>query len=86
MMHLVSRDVNIPVADILGQSRFKGHVRARFLVAAIARSHGMGPCAIGRRINRDHTTITNALSRFPKVANEATMIVYRRYAGVHTHG
>lgn len=52
-----------PVQDILGKSRFQPHVRVRFAVCMVARENGRSLCEIGRILNRDHTTILNAVRR-----------------------
>lgn len=47
----------IPPRDILGRYRYQYLVRVRHAVYYLAWQQGISYCAIGRRMNRDHSSI-----------------------------
>lgn len=53
----VSMALNIPAADILGDSRKRQVAHARQTVMYFAREEGRSLNAIGHVLNRDHTTV-----------------------------
>ena len=60
---LASRLSCVPVADLLGKSRLKLHTPTRFAICMVAREHGHSYPQIGKRINRDHSTVIHAVDR-----------------------
>lgn len=54
--------------DILGDARFQYLVRARATAAVALRRSGMSLPQIGRRMNRDHSTVFYWVSKFPDYA------------------
>lgn len=56
----------VPVADILGPSRYKHVVRARREVCIALRQDGLTTTQIGQIIGRDSTTVCNLLGTLQK--------------------
>ncbi len=68
ILDLVSAAFNIPVDDICGDGRFEEHIVARALTAVLLSE--LNPefytsPRIGRIINRDHSSVYNAIAKFP---------------------
>lgn len=51
----------IPMADLVGKSRFREHCYARFAICMVANENGRSLSEIGRVLNRDHTTVLHAV-------------------------
>lgn len=54
---------DLTAEDITGPSRLAEHCEARFHVTRELRASGRSVSAIGRMLNRDHTTIVHGLRR-----------------------
>ncbi len=51
----------LTIHQLIGKSRETRYIPARFLTVRALQELGMGPCEIGRRVNRDHSTIPHAI-------------------------
>lgn len=69
ILTIVAEEFGCSVGDILGPSKFAELVAPRYTaIAAIQQILGHGLSQIGREIGgRDHTTIMNALARYPHI-------------------
>lgn len=65
--------------DITGTSQYNLHVRARTIVCHLLRQRGLSYPAIGRRINRDHTTVMTAVRRFEAKADDRMRDIASRF-------
>lgn len=65
---LVSLHTGVSVDDILSVRRTRKIAHARMAVCYIARNQGMSFPQIGKRMNRDHTTIIYAYEQVPELA------------------
>ena len=70
----VAKAADLPLADLVGETRKRPIARVRFIAIWVIRQRcpHMSYTAIGRLLNRDHTTILNADRRAPELmaANE----------------
>jgi chromosomal replication initiation ATPase DnaA len=62
----VSRTTHIPVRVLLGDCRLKKTVRARWEIYRRAKHAGYSLAEIGRRMNKDHTTVMHGLKQLAK--------------------
>jgi chromosomal replication initiation ATPase DnaA len=62
----VSRATHIPIKVLLGDCRLKKTVRARWEIYQRAKQAGYSLAEIGRRMNKDHTTVMHGLKRLAK--------------------
>jgi chromosomal replication initiator protein len=65
---VIARRRKLHREDILGPSRYKKIVDARHECIALFRSRGLSTPAIGRIMQRDHSSIVHALQRIKKKA------------------
>jgi hypothetical protein len=64
VLHETSRKYGVPVSVILGDSRARWILPARFEAAyRMVHELGMSLPAVGRRLNRDHTSVLHAIKR-----------------------
>lgn len=64
--HYVTRaaaEIGVPVRAILGHGKTAQIVAARWKAMQAAHRDGYSATAIGRRFNRDHTSVLNALRK-----------------------
>lgn len=67
----VSHCTYIPVGSILGPSRKRHIVKARFMAMVICRDYvGATLPEIGRAFNRDHTCVINAMKRIDALCTD----------------
>lgn len=59
----VSKKCDVPLQAIYGKSMAKPTVAARHLVMYLAHMAGLSYPAIGKAMNRDHTTVMDAVKR-----------------------
>lgn len=57
---LVSSRYDINILALNTKGRFQAHIKPRFLAMALSRRIGCSYPLIGRRFDRDHTTVINA--------------------------
>lgn len=62
----VARMAKMPYEDVTGPLRKRVHVRVRAVVIQILAKRGLSLSAIGRLMNRDHSSICNLYHRFDK--------------------
>jgi chromosomal replication initiation ATPase DnaA len=62
----VSKATHISIKELLGDSRLKKTVRARWEIYRRAKNAGYSLAEIGRRMNKDHTTVMHGLKRLAK--------------------
>ena len=67
----------LPPDVVLGRSRFKRPIRARYAVYMALRRRGNTYGQIGRWLGRDHTTIMNGVAR-----GEALALTDAQFAGI----
>lgn len=60
---VVCREYGITPRELLGKNRQRHLVDARSALARKLKARGQGPVAIGRLLNRDHSTVINLLRR-----------------------
>lgn len=61
IVHAVAAETEVPVRDILGQTRVTRATHARQMVMYIARREGFSLSAIGRVLNRDHSSVAHGV-------------------------
>lgn len=91
ILRAVSHHYGIPIPVIRGDSRRAIDVKPRHVVFYIASRHtGLSIAAIGRRFNRDHTTILHAVRNMKErllvdneLASEIQMLENRLLAGCY---
>lgn len=66
IVEAVAEEHDVTVGQLLGQSRQRKHVRARWAVWAILDAEGKSLTQIGNYFNRDHTTILHGLGRLSR--------------------
>ena len=59
----VAAETSLPISAIYGPSRVKHIVLARQMVMYLANLDGLSYLAIGKAMNRDHTTVMDAVKR-----------------------
>ncbi|MGE3710025.1 MAG: helix-turn-helix domain-containing protein [Hyphomicrobiaceae bacterium] len=71
LLRRVAADHGLTPTILIGRSRIRKIVKARYDFIRLAHAHGYNSSTIGWRINRDHTTVLYALdvlaSKRPKV-------------------
>lgn len=60
----VANKAKIPYEDVLGPLRKRVHVRARAVIIQVLAARGISLSAIGRLMNRDHSSICNLYHKF----------------------
>lgn len=70
----VSKATGVKPNEIMGQSRTRHVVRARFAAMVITRDYlGLSYPAIGRAFNRDHTSVINAMRKVDALVADADL-------------
>lgn len=62
----VALKYDVSCESILGEGRTQEVVEARQEVMWVLRARGLNYCAIGRRLNRDRTTVVHGIKAFEK--------------------
>ncbi len=70
----VARTAGVPVDQLRGPSRDRHLVHLRRIAMVEARKAGYSLPAIGRELNRDHTTVLYGLRQFRKPPKEAANV------------
>jgi len=68
VIRTVATELQLCPDMIAGAKRFMPLVRARAAVSVILHRNGMGYSQIGRRLNRDHSSIMHLVEQFPAYA------------------
>lgn len=63
MVERAAKVFDTTTKDILSDSRFREHVRARWAIMITAFELGYPFCGIGRALNRDHSTVMHGVDR-----------------------
>lgn len=65
---VISEKMQVPIEDLLGPSRLRNVVQARFTCFTALYLRGSSLSAIGRRFDRDHTTVMHGVRVFEDTA------------------
>lgn len=74
--------MKVTVADIVGPSKLKTIVQVRQVVCWTLHKRGQSYSQIGRRINRDHTSVMHAVARFETHATDRMRLVAEHFAEI----
>lgn len=75
VMSVVCNYRGVSGADLIGPARHKAYARPRMEFCYLARRHtSMSLPEIGRKINRDHTSVRNAVSRIEALMTEQSKL------------
>ena len=66
VVQMVGEALSITPDEILSESRYSGAVDCRAVVSVVMVDQGLSLAQIGRRLNRDHTSIMHLRRTFPK--------------------
>lgn len=83
IVEAIARTMKVTTADILGPCRSGQVIRARQVVCWVLSKRGQSYPQIGRRINRDHSTVISAVRRFETHATDRMRLVAEHFAGVN---
>lgn len=82
LVESIAKAMRVTLADITGPSRFGPQMRARQVVCWVLHKRGQSYSQIGRRLNRDHTSIMNAVDRFESHATDRMRLIAEHFAGI----
>lgn len=77
----IARAMKVTVADIMGPDRAKVFMQARQVAYWVLHQRGQSTAQIGRRLNRDHSSVINSLRRYETHATPRMRLVAEWFAG-----
>lgn len=77
----IASEMGVSAEEVIGPCREKRLVEARWVIAHVLRERGNSFPAIGRHLNRDHSSIQHALKKFNQSASMTMRAIAARYVG-----